>query len=89
MIKLNENQTLAEETTDLAILEDIIKRDPLRHCCDRCVHGDTGWCDRHVNHDRYYECFRFNYAYWRKILIAREKYENILKEFFSKKRGTV
>lgn len=78
---LGECQTIAKEATNLAVLEDIIKKDKSRHCCERCVHGNTGFCTKHLRSQGYYDCFRFKYGYWRRILIARGKYEDVLKTY--------
>lgn len=79
---LGEQQTRAKETKDLAVLEEIIKKDQSRFCCERCVHGKTGWCMRHMDSKGYYDCFRFKYGYWRKILIAKGEYKNVLETYY-------
>lgn len=76
---LGKHQTLAKETMDLSVLENIIKSDESRHCCERCIHGNSGFCERYIRSKGYFGCFRFKYGYWKKILTSRGEYENILK----------
>lgn len=66
---LGEQQTTAKQTTELSVLEDIIKRDKSGFVCDRCIHGTNGFCLRNKKEsNEYYKCFRFQYTYWKNIL---------------------
>lgn len=79
---LGEQQTIARQTTDLSVLENIIKKDKSGFACDRCIHGTNDFCLRNKKEpNEYYKCFRFQYTYWKNILIKRGQWDDILMKY--------
>lgn len=74
---LGENQTIAKNTNDLEVLENIIKTDKSGFACDRCIHGQTELCNRICGYNNQFLKFHFQYVYWKNIPVKRNEWDKI------------